>query len=92
MNLHKRLLEKRYEVFRKAVALKDLNGTTNSYVPGPRGMNRGKGLNDVIGRVKMARDIGATEEQIRDAILKGIPDPSKAIPERVKEVRRRFLS
>jgi len=48
-------------------------------------------LNAIIGRVKMARAAGAKEEEIRDAILRGITDPPNAIPERVEEVRRRFL-
>ena len=39
----------------------------------------------------MARAAGATEEEIRDAILRGITDPPNVIPERVEEVRRRFL-
>jgi len=48
-------------------------------------------LNAIIGRVKMARTAGAKEEEIRDAILRGITDPPNRIPERVEEVRRRFL-
>ncbi len=86
------LLEAPPEAFRKAIVLKDLSGTTNSYVRGPRGANRGKRFNDIIGRVKIARGSGATEEEIRDAILRGITDPPNAIPERVEEVRRRFLN
>jgi hypothetical protein len=91
MNFSTELLKAPPEVFRKALVLEDLYVTTNSYVRGPRGANRGKGLNDIIGRVKIARNSGATEEEIREAILRGITDPPKAIPERVEEVRRRFL-
>jgi hypothetical protein len=92
VNFSTELLKAPPEVFRKALVLKDLCSTTNSYVRGPRGANRGKGLNDITGRVKMARDSGATEEEIRDAILRGITDPPNAILGRVEEVRRRFLS
>ena len=35
---------------------------------------------------------GDSIEEIRAAILGGITDPPNAIPERVEEVRRRFLS
>ena len=91
MSFSTELLEAPPEIFRKAVVLKDLYGTTNSYVRGPRGTDRGKRLNDIIGRVKIARRSGATEEEIRDAILRGITDPPNAIPERVEEIRGRFL-
>jgi hypothetical protein len=85
-------LEAPPEIYRKAVVLKDLCRTTNSYVRGPRGTNRGKSLNDIIGRVKMAGDSGATEEEIRDAVMRGINEPPNAIPARVGEVRRRFFA
>ena len=90
MNFSRELLEAPPEDFRKAVVLKDLYGTTSSYVRGPRGANRGKRLTDIKGRVKIARDSGATEEEIRDAILRGIADPPNTIPERVEETRRCF--
>ena len=85
------LLQAPPEIYRKVVVLKDLYGTTSSCVRGPRGTNRGMSLNAIIGRVKMARTAGAKEEEIRDAILRGITDPPNRIPERVEEVRRRFL-
>lgn len=91
MNFSTELLAVPPEIFRKAVVLKDLYGTTNSYIRGPRGTNRGKRFNDIIGRITVARGSGATEEEIRDAILRGITDPPNPIPERVEEVRRRFL-
>jgi hypothetical protein len=81
-----------WEARDREIVLKDLYGTTNSYVRGPRGANLGKSFTDIIGRVKMAKDSGATDEEIRDAILRGITDPPNAIPERVEETRGRFLS
>jgi hypothetical protein len=86
------ILEAPPKIFRKAVVLRDLCQTTNSYVRGPRGTNRGKRFEDIVGRVKMARDSGATEEEIRNVILRGTTDPPKAIPERVEKVRRHFLN
>lgn len=79
------------EVFGKALALECLYGMTNSYVRGPRGRNRGAAIKGVEGQLKRARHSGATEEEIRDAIRRGATDPPSAIPERVEEIKRRFL-
>jgi hypothetical protein len=92
MSLSNELLEAPPMVYRKAVVLRNLYGTTNSYVRGARGSNRGKSFNDILGSVDMARESGATKEEIRAAILRGITDPPNAIAERVEQVRRSFLS
>ena len=92
MSFSTELLQAEPEVFGKALALERLYGMTNSYVRGPRGRKRGATINGVEGQVKSTRHCGATEEEIRNAIRRGATDPPVAIPQRVEEIKRRFLN
>lgn len=92
MSFPPELLEAPPEVYGRALALASLYGTANSYVRGPRGRKPGATVNAIGGQVKRARRAGASEEEIRHRIRKGITDPPKVIAERVEEVKRRFLS
>ena len=51
----------------------------------------GATVSGVEGQMKGARHCGAIEEEIRNAVLRGATDPPGAIPERVEEIKRRFL-
>ncbi len=86
------VLERPTEVFGKEIALRALYGVTNRFVRGPRGHNRDLTINAVEGQAERARRSGATEEEIRAAIRQGATDPPSAIPERVEEIRRRYLT
>ncbi len=92
MSFSTELLRAEPEVFGKALALECLYGMTNSYVRGPRGRNRGATVNGVEGQVKRARHSGAAEEEIRNVIHRGMTDPLGAVPQRVEEIKRRFLN
>jgi len=78
-------------VFGKALALATLEGTANSYVRSPRGRKKGSTLQAVIGQAERARRCGATEEEIRSRVRKGITVPPHAHPDRVGRVRELFL-
>ena len=92
MRFSKELLEAPPEVFGKALALENLYGMTNSFVRGPSGRKRGATINSVDGQLRRARRTGATEVETRNSIRRGIPDPPSAIPERVDEIKQRYLS
>ncbi len=86
------LLEAPTEIFGKELALRTLYGVTNRFVRGPRGHNRDLTINAVDGQAKGARHSGATEEEIRTTVRQGAIDPPGVIPERVEEIRHRYLT
>ncbi len=91
MTFSPELLEADAATYGKALALATLEGTANSYVRGPRGRKKGATLQAVIGQAERARHSGATEEEIRSRIRKGITDPPHAHPDRIHQVRQLFL-
>jgi hypothetical protein len=73
------------------LALDKLYGVVNSYVRGPRGRRPGATIGHVEGQVKSALRSGASQESIRNAIIKGVSDPPNARADRVEEIKRRYL-
>jgi hypothetical protein len=90
MRFSKDLLEAPPEVFGKELALSALYGVTSRFVRGPRGHNGDLTIEAVEGQAERARRSGATEEEIRDAVCRGVIDPPRANPERVEEIKRRY--
>ncbi len=78
-------------VFGKALALATLEGMANSYVRGARGRKKGATLQAVLGQAGRAKHSGATREEIRSRIRKGITGPPHSHPDRVLQVKQLFL-
>jgi hypothetical protein len=89
MTLNEHLLEAEPAIFAKTLALERVYGTVNSYV---RVRNDSVAIGHVAGQIKAARVCGASEEEIRGKIRKGMTDPPHGDPNRADEIGRRFLS